>query len=78
MVSVAYGMGLYGSTYVVPLFTQTIARYGAAKSGVLLLPGGLVLAATILVAGRLSNRLSSQYVIMSGLEIGRASCRERV
>ena len=67
VVSVAYGIGLYGSTYVVPLFTQTIARYGAAKSGVLLLPGGLVLAATILVAGRLSNRLSSHYVITSGL-----------
>jgi DHA2 family multidrug resistance protein len=73
VVAVAYGMGLYGSTYVVPLFTQTIARYSAAQSGLLLLPGGLVLAATILVAGRLSDRLSSHYVIMSGLACFSAS-----
>ena len=66
-VALAYGMGLYGSTYVVPLFVQTVVQYSAAQSGILLLPGGLVLALTIILAGRLTDRLSSHYVVMAGL-----------
>ena len=73
LVAVAYGMGLYGSTYVVPLFVQTIVKYSAAQSGVLLLPGGLVLAATIMIAGRLTDRVSSHYVVMAGLACFSAS-----
>lgn len=73
LVALAYGMGLYGSTYVVPLFTQTIVRYSAAQSGVLLLPGGIVLAASILISGRLTDRLSSHYLVMAGLACFSAS-----
>lgn len=73
LVALAYGMGLYGSTYVVPLFVQTIVKYSAAQSGVLLLPGGLVLAMSIMIAGRLTDRVSSHYVVIAGLACFSAS-----
>jgi len=67
VVSFAYGMGIYGSTYLIPLFVQTILHYTPVKSGVLLLPGGLVLAGAIIVAGRLTDRYSAHGIVLAGL-----------
>lgn len=66
-VSFAYGMGLYGSTFLIPLFVQTVAGFSVLEAGVLLLPGGLVLAVFIPLAGRLTDRHSPHYVVCMGL-----------
>ena len=44
LVAVAYGLGLFGTTYLVPVFVQDIAAYGPAKAGNLLLVPGFALA----------------------------------
>ncbi len=66
-VGFAYGVGLYGSTFLVPLFVQTISGFSVMKAGILLLPGGLLLALCIPLAGRLTNRHSPHYIVCAGL-----------
>jgi DHA2 family multidrug resistance protein len=52
---VALGFGLYGGTFIFPLFTQTILGFTPTETGLTLLPGGLATAVTALICGRLLN-----------------------
>jgi len=52
---VALGFGLYGGTFLFPLFTQSILHFTPTETGLSLLPGGLATAATALVCGKLLN-----------------------
>lgn len=63
------GMGLFGSTYLIPLFVQTIQGYSPTESGLLLMPGGIVLGVAMPLAGRLADRLPPYALIMAGLGI---------
>ncbi len=67
VVSFAYGMGIFGSVYLAPLFVQTIARYSPSQAGLLLVPGGLVLALVVPLAGRLADRHAPHRVVMAGM-----------
>lgn len=67
IVAFAYGMGLFGSTYLVPVFVQEIAGYSPARAGNLLFLPGLVLAVTIILAGRLTDRAHARHIIIAGL-----------
>ncbi|MEW5790929.1 MAG: DHA2 family efflux MFS transporter permease subunit [Pseudomonadota bacterium] len=67
--SVAFilGVGLFGSTYLVPLFVQTIQHLTPTQSGLLLMPAGLALGVVFPIAGRLSDRLAPHWPIIAGL-----------
>ena len=52
---VTLGFGLYGGTFLFPLFTQSLLRFTPTETGLTMLPGGLCTAATALVCGRLLN-----------------------
>lgn len=52
---IAMGFGLYGGTFIFPLFTQTILGFTPTETGLTLLPGGLATAAAALVCGKLLN-----------------------
>ncbi len=67
LVSFTYGMGLYGSTYLVPVFMQSALLYPPSQAGAVLLPAGLVLAATIPIAGRLADRRPPHQLVTAGL-----------
>ncbi len=67
MVAFAYGLGLYGSTYLLPLYVQTVLNYDAGLSGLLLLPGGLAMALSITAAGRLLDHFAAHRLIVVGL-----------
>jgi len=67
IVAFAYGLGLFGSTYLVPVFVQDVAGYSPAKAGNLLLWPGLVLAITIALSGRLTDRAPPRHVVAAGL-----------
>ena len=69
IVAFAYGIGLFGSTYLVPVFAQQIARYDATDAGWLLMPPGIVLAVAIAVGGRLSDRMDPAPIIVAGLAL---------
>ena len=67
IVAFAYGMGLFGSTYLVPVFAQQIASYDAAEAGYLLAPAGIALAIAITIGGRLTDRLHARPIVIAGL-----------
>jgi DHA2 family multidrug resistance protein len=67
VVACLFGVGLFGSTYLVPLFVQTVQGYTAYSSGLLLMPGGLILGLFMPIAGYLSDRIPARGLIISGL-----------
>jgi len=66
-VAFIYGMALFGSTYLVPVFMQLALRLPASQAGAVLLPAGLVLAVTIPLAGRLADRQPVHRLVSVGL-----------
>jgi predicted MFS family arabinose efflux permease len=72
-VAFIYGMALFGSTYLVPVFMQIALRLPPSQAGAVLLPAGLVLAATIPLAGRLADRQPLHRLVSVGLLLLAAS-----
>ncbi len=66
-VAFIYGAALFGSTYLVPVFMQIALGLPPSQAGAVLLPAGLVLAGTIGVAGRLTNRVPVHRLVSFGL-----------
>ena len=69
VVAFIYGMGLFGSTYLVPVFMQTALHFPPSQAGAALMPAGLVLAMTIPLAGRLADRVPPHALVVTGLTL---------
>jgi predicted MFS family arabinose efflux permease len=67
LVAFIYGIALFGSTYLLPVYMQMALQLPASHVGTILLPSGFVLAATIGVAGRLTNRVPTYAMVSFGL-----------
>ncbi len=67
LVAFAYGLGQFGSTYLIPLYVQSVAHYDAGKSGVLLIPAGIALALSITMGGRLPDYFPTSRLMIVGL-----------
>ncbi|MEJ6656731.1 MAG: MFS transporter [Pseudomonas sp.] len=66
VISFCFGAGLFGSTYLVPLFVQQIQGFTATASGLLLMPAGLVMALIFPIAGHMVDRFPAPAVIALG------------
>ncbi|NQD93359.1 DHA2 family efflux MFS transporter permease subunit [Pseudomonas sp. CrR25] len=66
-VALTLGMGLYGSTYLIPLYLQTVEGYSAGRAGLLLLPTGVLMGMASFAGGWLSDRLSAALLLGAGL-----------
>lgn len=69
LVGFVLGAGMYGSTYLVPLFVQTIQGLPPIQAGLLLMPSGFVLVFIFPIAGRLADRFPAGILIGVGLTI---------
>ncbi|MEP1677105.1 MAG: DHA2 family efflux MFS transporter permease subunit [Nitratireductor sp.] len=69
VVAFIFGAGIYGSTFLIPLFVQTIQGYTPTRSGLLLMPAGLILALVFPIAGRLTDKTPAYATIMFGLAV---------
>ena len=67
IVSFIFGAGVFGTTYLVPLFVQTVQGITPTVAGLLLMPGGLLLGVVFPLAGRLSDLLPADILIGFGL-----------
>lgn len=65
-ISFCYGAGLFGSTYLIPLFVQQIQGFTATAAGMLLMPAGLAMALIFPVAGYMADRYPAPAVITLG------------
>ena len=66
LVSFIFGAGLFGSTYLIPLFLQIGHGWTPTESGFLLLPAGLLMGAWFPVGGRLADLLDFRWLITAG------------
>jgi EmrB/QacA subfamily drug resistance transporter len=67
LVAFIYGAGLFGSTYLLPVYMQMALDYAPSQAGLILLPAGIVLAATIVLAGKLADRVAPNVLVSLGL-----------
>ncbi len=62
-----FGMGMFGSTFLLPLYLQNGLGYTAFQAGSLFLPIGLIMAVMGPVAGALSDRVSPKILSSFGI-----------
>ncbi|MGB6056518.1 MAG: DHA2 family efflux MFS transporter permease subunit, partial [Burkholderiaceae bacterium] len=67
LVAFIYGMGLFGSTYLLPVYMQMALNYSPSHAGLVLLPAGIVLALVIPLAGRLADSIAPHLLVTFGL-----------
>ncbi|MBS0308092.1 MAG: DHA2 family efflux MFS transporter permease subunit [Proteobacteria bacterium] len=67
LVAFIYGMGLFGSTYLLPIYMQEALNYAPSQAGLVLLPAGFVLAGIIPLAGRMADRYPAHLLVSFGL-----------
>lgn len=62
-----FGIALYGSLFLLPLFLQEILGYSALNSGLTMMPRSITMALTMPVAGRLYNRAGPRMLVGCGM-----------
>ncbi|MDA3920216.1 MAG: DHA2 family efflux MFS transporter permease subunit [Salinisphaera sp.] len=65
-ISLIYGAGLYGSTYLIPLFAQSVQQLSPSATGLVMMPAGLTLLVIFPVAGRLADRFPAHWLNIVG------------
>lgn len=66
LLGVVLGLGLYASVFTLPIFLQGTLHMTAEQTGLILLPGSLSTAFSMLVAGRLIRRLDGRIMVTVG------------
>ena len=70
MLSFIMGLGLFGSTFVIPLYTQSLLGWTAQQSGMLQLPSTLFVAVMMPVVAQLIQRgVPQKYLIAVGMTV---------
>ena len=70
ILSFIQGFGLFGSTFIVPLYTQGILGWDAFQSGMLMIPSTLMVAFMMPIIGQMIQRgVSQKYLIATGMVI---------
>ncbi|MCL2123728.1 MAG: MFS transporter, partial [Desulfovibrionaceae bacterium] len=67
IVSFTLGVGLFGSTYLAPLFVELVQEYTPTEAGLMLLPAGLVLGLLSPISGKLADQFPPRLLIILGL-----------
>jgi len=68
ILSFILGFGLYGSTFVIPLYTQATLGWTATQSGMLMVPAAIVTAMMMPIVGQLLQRgVRHQYLVALGM-----------
>ncbi|MCV0438449.1 MAG: MFS transporter [Hydrogenophaga sp.] len=73
IVAFIYGIALFGSTYLLPVYMQSGLGLSASHVGTILLPSGLVLAVVIAGVGRLADHQPTHRLVSIGLVLLSAS-----
>ena len=66
-VAVVFGIGQFGTTFLIPLFVQTVQGLTPLDAGLLLMPGALLLGIFTPLGGYLCDRLPARVLLIIGL-----------
>jgi EmrB/QacA subfamily drug resistance transporter len=66
-VAAVFGVGQFGTMYLIPLFVQTVQGLTPLDAGLLLMPGALLLGIFMPLGGHLADRLPARPLLMTGL-----------
>ncbi len=69
VVGFIFGFGMFGSIYITAVFLQTVQGYTATRAGMLLIPGGMMMAMVFPLSGRLADAIPVHFPVMVGLAI---------
>jgi EmrB/QacA subfamily drug resistance transporter len=69
VVGLVLSLGFYGSSYLVPLFVQTVQGYSPTRSGLLMIPGGILMILVLPIAGRLADKVPAYQMTLFGLVV---------
>jgi len=64
--SAILGFGLYGIMFAVPVFVQDFLNFTALQSGMLMAPGAIASAVTMIFYGKIAHRLPPRLLICAG------------
>ncbi|MFB6454276.1 DHA2 family efflux MFS transporter permease subunit [Chitinophaga sp. Hz27] len=68
ILSFILGFGLYGSTFIIPLYTQGTLGWTATQSGMLMIPASLTTAFMMPIIGKLLEKgVPQQYLVAGGM-----------
>jgi DHA2 family multidrug resistance protein len=68
ILSFILGFGLYGSTFIIPLYTQSILGWTATQAGLLFVPSALTTAFMMPIIGQLLQKgVKQQYLVALGM-----------
>ncbi|RYD53218.1 MAG: DHA2 family efflux MFS transporter permease subunit [Sphingobacteriales bacterium] len=65
ILSFIMGFGLYGSTFIIPLYTQGLLGWTAQQSGALMIPAAITTAFMMPIIGRLLGKGAKQQVLVA-------------
>ena len=61
-----FGVALFGTTFILPVFTQNLLGYPAFEAGLVLMPRAFMMLLCMPIAGRLYNKVDSRMLILAG------------
>jgi len=67
LVMLCFGVGMFGSTFLMPLYLQTILGYSALQSGLVFLPIGMLQATCGPLSGYFSDKVNPKIPIITGI-----------
>ena len=66
-IAFVFGGGVFGISYVIPVFVQEVQGYSATQAGAVMLPAGVMLVLIMPLTGRFADRVAYHIPIMLGL-----------
>ncbi len=67
LVAMTYGLGIFGTNFLIPLFLQHVLSYSVFLTALAMLPGGFAGALMLLFSGWLTDRVDARIPIAIGL-----------
>ncbi|WP_416443871.1 MDR family MFS transporter [Leeuwenhoekiella sp. A16] len=64
------GFGIYGTTFIIPIYTQAILGWTATDAGLLLIPSSITIAFMMPIIGKMLERgVSQKYMVATGFSL---------
>jgi len=67
LIMIIFSIGMFGSTFLMPIYLQNSLGYTALQSGSVFLPVGIIQGIVAPISGRISDKINPKYPIIAGV-----------